>query len=135
MSFDLYIVVYLIKFLLDFYIIGLYFYYKLYVFDSIVNFFLMSSIVPVTLVSLILYETEDNILYFLVSFSLYPFLFFAYTLCIKNRVDFYNLHVSYDFAPIMPTNIQNIPVAKLVGIADMQINDGLVYTSEVAIVE
>jgi hypothetical protein len=35
----------------------------------------------------------------------------------------------------MPTNIQNIPVAKLVGIADMQINDGLVYTSEVAIVE
>ena len=135
MSFDLYIVVYLIKFLLDFYIISLYFYYKLYVFDSILNFFLMCSIVPVTIVSLILYETEDNILYFLVSFSLYPFLFFAYTLCIKNRVDVYNLHVSYDFAPIMSTNIQNIPVAKLVGIADMQINDGLVYTSEVAIVE
>jgi len=135
MLFDLYIVVYLIKLLLDFYIINLYFYYKLYIFDSIVNFFLMCSIVPVTIVSLILYETEDNILYFLVSFSLYPFLFFAYTLCIKNRVDVYNLHVSYDFAPVMSTNIQNIPVAKLVGIADMQINDSLVYTSEVSIVE
>lgn len=134
MSFYLGIVVYLIKFLLDVYIISLYFYYNLYVFDSIVNFFLISSIVPVTIVSLILYKTEDNILYFLLSFSTYIFLFFAYTLCIKIRVDVYNLHVD-EFTPVMSMNIQNIPVAKLVGIADMQINDGLAYTSEVVIVE
>ena len=134
MSFYLGIVVYLIKFLLDVYIISLYFYYNLYVFDSIVNFFLISSIVPVTIVSLILYKTEDNILYFLLSFSTYIFLFFAYTLCIKIRVDVYNLHVD-EFTPVMSMNIQSSPVAKLVGIADMQINDGLAYTSEVVIVE
>ena len=133
MQIDSKIIIYLLKFLLDLFIISMYMYFKLYTFNSIVNLCIISSIVPVTIISLTLYIVEDDILFFFVSFLTYPFLFFSYFIYVNHIIENYNLHVA-ESVHMMSTNIQNIPIAKSVGIADMQIN-GIVYTSDVDIVE